>query len=204
MRAVIIGNGSVSSYEEIKKYIGKDDFVICADGGIRHAIKMGVRPNLVIGDFDSSNPDAAAVDAERIQYPTRKDYTDGELCVKYAAEHGYDDVLMIGMIGTRIDHTINNLLMLSQCKNGMAVNEKNEIYYLKDSLELNNKNGKTLSIIPLKGDMKGITTKGLEYALNDGDLFFGESKGNSNEIISDECKITVKSGEGLVIVNDGE
>lgn len=204
MRAVIIGNGSISSYEYIRKLIKDDDLVICADGGINHAVKLGIKPDLVIGDFDSSDPKEAVDDWNVIQYPTRKDFTDGEICVKYAVEHGYDDVLLIGMIGTRMDHTINNLLMLSQCKRGMAVNENNEIYYLKDRLSVRNKKGKTLSIIPLKGDLLGITTKGLEYALNDGDLYFGESRGNSNEIIDNDCEIILREGEGLVIVNDGE
>ncbi|MDO5398684.1 MAG: thiamine diphosphokinase [bacterium] len=204
MRAVIIGNGTVRSYEKIKKYIKADDFIICADGGINHAVKMDIKPDILIGDFDSSNPELVFEDVGRIEYPARKDFTDGELCVKYAAEHGYDEVLLLAMTGTRADHTLNNMLMLSQCEHGMSAEEYNEIYYLKNKIIIENKEGMTLSIIPVKGNLTGITTKGLEYPLNNEALYFGESRGNSNVIISDYCEITVSGGEGLVILNNGE
>lgn len=203
MRAVIIGNGTIRSYQKIKNYIKKDDFIICADGGINHAAKMSIRPDILIGDFDSSNPDLVFNDVGRIEYPSRKDFTDGELCIKYAVEHGYGEILLLAMTGTRADHTLNNMLMLSQCERGMLVDEYNEIYYLKNKISIENKKGMTLSIIPLKGDLTGIITKGLEYPLNNEALYFGESRGNSNVIISDSCEITVSGGEGLVILNDG-
>ena len=204
MRAVIFGNGEIRSYERIRSYIKDDDFIICADGGIRHVSEMGIKPDILIGDFDSSNPDELKCDAERIVYPTRKDFTDGELCVKYANENGFDEVMLLAMTGRRADHTLTNLLMLSQCGRGCAVNEDNEIYYIKNRIEINNKKGMTLSIIPLRGDLRGITSSGLEYPLNNDTLYFGESRGNSNVIISDFCEIEVTEGEGAVILNNGE
>lgn len=204
MRAVIIGNGTVRSYERIKEYIRKDDFIICADGGINHAARMNIRPDIIIGDFDSSDPELLFRDALRIEYPSRKDFTDGELCVKYAAEHGYDEVLLLAMTGTRADHTLNNMLMLSQCACGMIADEYNEIYYLKEKIIIENKKGMTLSMIPVKGDLTGITTKGLEYQLNNEALNFGESRGNSNVIISDYCEISASGGQALVILNNGD
>lgn len=204
MRAVIIGNGMVRSYEKLKKYIRTDDCIICADGGINHAAKLNIIPDILIGDFDSSDPSLLPKKIRRIEYPSRKDFTDGELCVKYAAEHGYDEVLLLAMTGTRADHTLNNMLMLSQCERGMLADEYNEIYYLKNKIRIENKKGMTLSLIPVKGDLTGITTNGLEYPLNNETLYFGESRGNSNVIISDCCEITVSGGEGLVILNNGE
>ena len=64
MRAVIIGNGTIRNYDSIFKYIHKDDFIICADGGIRHAVKMEIVPDLIIGDFDSL--DVIKYDIKRI------------------------------------------------------------------------------------------------------------------------------------------
>lgn len=203
MRAVIIGNGTIRSYKKIKEYIRKDDFIICADGGINHAVRMDIRPDILIGDFDSSDPKLLVNDVLKVEYPSRKDFTDGELCVKYAAEHGYDEVLLLAMTGTRADHTLTNMLMLSQCKHGMAADEYNEIYYLKDKIIIENRKGMTLSIIPVKGELTGTTTKGLEYPLNTETLYFGESRGNSNVIISDYCEITVNGGQALVILNNG-
>ncbi len=202
MRSVIIGNGAIKKYELIRTYFSEDDFIICADGGIRHAKAMGIVPDILIGDFDSSDPGESEV--KRIEYPTRKDFTDSEICIKYALEKGYDEILFIGMSGTRADHTLTNMLLLSKCPKAYMVDDDNEIYYLKDKITIENKKGKTLSIIPVKGDMCGITTAGLDYPLNDETLYFGESRGNSNVVIENVCEITVKNGEGLVFINNGE
>lgn len=202
MRAVIIGNGSVSDYEHIKAFIQHDDYILCADGGLRHARAMDLEPELVIGDFDSA--DLSQCDYERILYPKRKDFTDGELCVQYANEHGFDEILLIGMSGSRADHTLTNILLLSQCRSGCMINDTNELYYMRTHLSFYDKKGKTLSIIPIRGDLCGISTKGLEYPLCNETLYFGESRGNSNVIIADKCEITAESGEGIVIINNGE
>ena len=75
---------------------------------------------------------------------------------------------------------------------------------IKDSLELKGYKGKTLSIIPVFGNLEGITTCGLEYPLDNETLYFAQSRGNSNVVTDDECKIEVKSGIGLIIINNGE
>lgn len=202
MRAVIIGGGTIKNYALIKSKIKADDYIICADGGCLHAEKMGIVPDILIGDFDSC--DAKEQTAKKIQYPVRKDFTDGELCVKYANENGFDEILMLAMTGDRMDHTITDILLLTQCKKGCIIDDENEIYLVRDKLHIENRNGKTLSIIPVWGDLIGITTKNLEYPLDDETLFFGESRGNSNVIVGDKCEISVKSGIGLVIINDGK
>ena len=200
MRAVIFGNGHIKDYDKIKSYIYDGDFIICADGGYRHIKKLGMSCNIIIGDFDSVELDT--VDTEVIKYPVKKDFTDGELCVKYALEHGYDELVLFGMVGDRLDHTINNLLMLSDC-GGTVIDDNNEIYILKDKLEFTKKKGKTLSIIPVKGDLEGMYSSGLEYPLNNDTLEFGKCRGNSNVITEDYCKISTRNGIGLVIITDG-
>lgn len=82
MRAVIIGNGDIKDYQYIKSKINDDDFIICADGGYNHAEKMGIVSDVLIGDFDSAKNFEKVKD--RIEYPKRKDFTDGELAVSYA------------------------------------------------------------------------------------------------------------------------
>ena len=200
MRAVIFGNGDINDYERVSRYIRSGDLIICADGGQRHASALGIEPDVVIGDFDSSEKPKGNVMA----YPVRKDFTDGELCVRYANGRGCGEVLLLGMTGSRYDHMLSNILMLRQCEKGYMADDSNEIYYLKNELELNGKKGMTLSIIPVKGDLSGIVTSGLEYPLRGETLFFGESRGNSNVITEDRCRISVSAGEGVVIVNNGE
>lgn len=201
MRAVIIGNGSVGDYDKIKSYIKKDDFIICADGGYYHAVKMGICPNVIIGDFDSA--EIPKTDSKLIHYPVKKDFTDGELCLEYAVSHGADDILLLAMTGTRLDHTINNIFMLTKC-GGTIIDDNNEIYILKDKIELYGKKGKTLSVIPVYGDLEGISNEGMEYPLNNEKLEFGTCRGNSNVITEDYCSVSIKKGIGIVMVNNGE
>lgn len=201
MRAVIIGNGTIENYSYIKSKIKADDFIICADGGLRHAHMMDIVPDIAIGDFDSSDKD------ERVKtyvYPTRKDFTDGELAVNYAIENGYEEIVLIAMSGTRLDHTITDITLLSKCEGACLIDDHNEVRIVRTRLVLSGYKGKTLSIIPIFGNLEGITTRGLEYPLNGETLYFGESRGNSNVVIDDEFSISVTNGLGIVIINDGE
>ena len=93
MRAVIIGNGDIKDYQYIKSKSIDNDFIICADGGYNHAEKMGIVPDVLIGDFDSANEILKKL-RDRIEYPKRKDFTDGELAVAYAVDNGYEDIVL--------------------------------------------------------------------------------------------------------------
>lgn len=200
MRAVIIGNGDIKNYDYIKNKINNSDFIICADGGYNHAVKLGIEPDVLIGDFDSAIGFESV--KNRIEYPARKDYTDGELAVMYAADRGYEDIILIAMTGNRLDHTMTDIFLLDRCKKGILIDDNNEIYLLKDRLSVNGRKGQTLSIIPINGDACGVTTSGLEYPLDNEILYFGSSRGISNVMLEDKCEITINSGKALVIKVD--
>lgn len=201
MRAVIFGNGSVKDYGKIKALLKDDDFIVCADGGLRHTAAMGIHPDVAIGDFDSSEK---CENVKTYVYPSRKDFTDGELAIDYAINKGYSDILMFAMTGSRIDHTLTDIFLLSKCKNARIIDDKNEIRILNGSIEISGYKGKTLSIIPVYGELCGIYTTGLEYQMKNDTLFFGESRGNSNVINEDLCTITAKRGIAVIVINDGE
>ncbi|MCH5210748.1 MAG: thiamine diphosphokinase [Oscillospiraceae bacterium] len=197
MRAVIIGNGYIKNYEYIKSKILKDDYIICADGGYNHAVKMGIKPDVLIGDFDSAKDYEGFKD--RIQYPVRKDFTDGELAVRYAIEHGFEDIVLIALTGNRLDHTMADIFLLSLCPKGIMIDDNNEIYLLKDTLRISGRKGQTLSIVPVSGDALGLSTKGLEYPLYEETLYFASSRGISNVMTEEICEISIKKGMALVI-----
>lgn len=200
-RAVIIGNGAVHDYNRMKNLVHSDDYIICADGGFAHAKKAGIAADIVIGDFDSSDvPENVKTEI----YPQDKDYTDGELCLKYALSQGYTDILFLAMTGTRSDHMLENIFLMTNCTSARMSDEYNDIYLLKRHIAINGSRGKTLSLLALNGSLEGITTKGLKYPLENGTLSFAESRGISNVINSDECEITTEKGIGLAIVNDGK
>lgn len=201
MRAVIIGNGIIENYDKIKQRLRADDYVICADGGYNHAKKLGIKPAVVVGDMDSIGDND--YDGEIINLPIRKDFTDSEVCIKYILLKHFEEVMMLGFTGKRQDHSITNMLLLKQFAdvetNAYIVDEYNEIRFTSNENNIYGKKGDIVSIIPITGDLVGVTTQGLDYPLDNETLAFGESRGVSNIMKSDKCKITITSGQGLII-----
>ena len=201
MRAVIIGNGEIKDYDFIAGKLRKGDYIVCADGGYRHALKLGIRPDVLIGDMDSVGDES--YDGEIINLPVRKDFTDSEVCVKYVLLKDFDEILMLGFIGTRLDHTITNLMLLKQIaesgKKGKIIDEHNEIHFTSGENIIYGKKGDLISLIPFGGDLTGITTSGLDYPLENETLVFGESRGVSNVMISGKCTVNIGGGSGLII-----
>ena len=201
MRAVIIGNGIIENYDIIKQRLRSDDYVICADGGYNHAKKLGIKPAVVVGDMDSIGDND--YDGEIINLPIRKDFTDSEVCVKYILLKHFEEVMMLGFTGKRQDHSITNMLLLKQFAdvgtNAYIVDEHNEIRFTSNENNIYGRKGDIISIIPITGDLVGVTTQGLDYPLDNETLVFGESRGVSNIMKSDKCKITIISGQGLII-----
>ena len=197
MRAVIICGGSVDEY--ILDYIKETDYIICADSGFDHANKFGIKPNIIIGDMDSVRTGIGAL--QSIVYPTKKDFTDSELALFHAIEKGADQILMFGMMGTRMDHSYANLSLLLNCRyiDAVIIDSNNIIRMVFDELTINGEIGDTVSILPFSGDVQGVTTSGLEYPLTDSTLKIGTSLGVSNKMTHKKCSITVKKGTALVI-----
>ena len=201
MRAVIIGNGEIRDYTYIKTFLKPDDFIICADGGLRHVKGLGVDADIAIGDFDSCEK---SEDVKSITFPTHKNLTDGEIAVDYAIENGYTEILLLAMTGTRLDHTFTNIFQLAKQGDITLIDDNNEVYVIKDSITLKGKKGKTMSVIPVFSDLCGVTATGVYYPLNNDTLSFGEGRGNSNMITDDLCTVSVKSGTGIIFINNGE
>ena len=197
MRAVIICGGNVGEY--IIDYITQSDYIISADSGYDHAIKFGIKPDIVIGDMDSVVADLK--DKKTIIYPQKKDFTDSELALFHARELGATEILMFGMIGSRMDHSYANISLLLNCRDiDVAIIDSNNIIRMVfDELSLKGEIGDTVSILPFSGDAEGVTTKGLEYPLTDGTIKIGTSLGVSNKMVQNQCSVTIKKGTALVI-----
>ncbi len=195
MRGVIICGGNVGEY--IKNYIKPDDFVICADSGYDHAKKFGITPDIVIGDMDSTK--FTDIAEEKMLYPKRKDFTDSELAIMYAMEKGFERVLLFGMIGSRMDHSLANINMLPRLKNAVIIDENNEIYFAENEFSLSGKPGDIISIIPFKEDLLGVTTNGLDYPLKNGTIQCGTSLGVSNVMLDNTFSIQIEKGGAFII-----
>ena len=109
-RCVIVGGARIRNYQTLWEYLNPNDFNIFCDSGLYHQEALGIEPNLIVGDFDSHpNPH---LDHETIVLPCEKDDTDTVFAVKEAVKRGFDDFLLLGAAGGRLDHTIGNVSIL--------------------------------------------------------------------------------------------
>lgn len=209
MNALVVGSGTVESADIIKEYSEISELLICADGGAKYFYQAGIKPHILVGDFDSINPEikAAYQDSgiEIVKFPVRKDYTDMELALNLAAERGAARVFIAGATGSRLDHTISNIQLLHKLADlgveGVIVNRNNYIYLLTDHIRLPRREGYYLSLVPAAPKVEGITTKGLAYPLNDAEMVMGTGLGVSNEFTSDWAEISVRKGRLYVILS---
>ena len=177
------------------------DFVIAADGGLRHTEELNITPNEILGDFDSLGfaPEGANV------FPVEKDDTDAMLAVRRGLELGYRDFLLYGSLdGPRLDHTVANFQTLQfLCDHGAS-----GILVGNQTLVTVIKNGKltfpagcegTVSVFCMGADARGVSLKGLYYPLENGTLTAGFPLGVSNHFTGETAEISVENGSLLVI-----
>jgi thiamine pyrophosphokinase len=191
-----------------KKITGMENhLVICCDGGARNFQYLGIKPDVIIGDMDSIDPDQLASYSNQgikiIKYSTNKDFTDTELALDYALNLNPEEIFIWGALGGRVDHTLANVFLL--CKgqekgiNTYLIDEYGEAFVLDKKAIFINETGKTVSLLALSPRVTGITLKGFLYSLEKSTLQMGETRGVSNIINEDRASISVRSGKLLVI-----
>lgn len=208
MRAVVFVNGEVHDYGALAAWLRPGDYLIGADGGTRHILKLGLHPHAVVGDLDSLEPETVAeltaqgVEIER--YPVVKDQTDLELAIERGLAAGASEVLLLGALGGRLDQTLANLLILAQRNWPVPLrlaegDQLAQVLRSGECLTVQGAPGSTVSAIPLSPSVTGITYSGLEYPLLDATLAIGSTRGVSNVVASSPATITIKEGVLLVV-----
>ncbi len=192
---------------------GVDAHIIAADGGARVANYFGRTPHTIIGDMDSLPAKElhrlTQLGAQVHRYPPEKDETDLELCLQFAAEQGADWIRVIGGIGGRFDQVLANVLLmtmpvLADC-DVEVVAGKQAIRLLRTGENtITGDMGDTVSLIPLAGDVTGITTQNLRYPLINETLRFGLARGVSNEMSHTSATVTIEQGVLLLIHTVGK
>ena len=207
MKACVVSHGEIKDYGYIGSIMKDCDFIVCADGGGEHVIRCGLMPDALIGDLDSIGQETLEKISNShciiVKYPRSKDYTDTQLAINYAIENGADDIVLLGSIGDRLDHSLANIfLMVKLVEQGIracAINEKNSVYIIKDKIKLKGKIGDLVSLLPIGGDVRGISTHGLSYKLEGKNINMGDPLGISNVFICEDVQIKIESGYLLVI-----
>ena len=212
MKICIILNGEIKDYKYIKSIICKNnyDYIICSDGGANHTYKMNIVPDYIIGDLDSIEDNVIkyykSKNVKFNKFPTKKDETDTELSIWLANKLNAKKIDLIGALGGRIDHTIANINLLYYIRNKniipKMISEKEEVYIaIEEEIIIDGNKGDTISIIPIKGDAKGITLTNLEYPLENGIMEFSRPLGISNIMTNSSCNIKVNEGSIIIIKN---
>jgi thiamine pyrophosphokinase len=208
MRAIIFANGEFKDVQEARDLLRADDLLIAVDGGTRHTWEVGVDPQRVIGDLDSLTPAEQnrlrSTGAQIMSVPPRKDETDLELALLYAASEGAESIIVLAALGGRLDQTIANLFLLALPElDGIEVRvvEGPQVAFLiRDHALIEGQPGDTVSLIPLAGDADGVVTEGLEWPLDGDTLRFGPARGVSNLLKLPQASVRVRQGLLLCIV----
>ena len=203
MKVLIIAGGDFLPPNELTN----DCYVICADSGYDRALEHGISVNMLVGDMDSVKSDYKSIQ-NILVYPSRKDFTDTEIAVEQAVSMGAGEVILTGCIGSRIDHSLANIMLLKTISakgiKASILYDDNYIYFYENYIRLDNMKGKTVSLIPISQSIDNIYTEGLDYSLSGESLFFGETRGVSNIIVGNEASYKSDNGFGVVVVTDGK
>ena len=190
-----------AGFDRLAEEIQDGDLVIAADGGLKHTEKLGLTPDVILGDFDSLGfmPEGAEV------FPVEKDDTDAMLAVRCGLDRGCRRfVLYGGLDGDRLDHTLANFQTLQYLADHDAVGYLAGTSYLVTVV----KNGSisfpagkegTVSVFCMGKDAEGVTLEGLYYPLENGTLSAGFPLGVSNHFTEKQASITVRTGSLLVL-----
>lgn len=209
MSVLIIGSGSNIDKDIFESENSDIEYVICADGGLEKTESLNLIPDIIIGDLDSVNKLVLKkyldMNVDLIKYPAEKNYTDMELAIEYAVDKGVKDIILIGASGTRLDHTIANIMLIERYfKQGIKmkiIDNNNTVQIVTNNMEIKNKKNYNVSIIPITDSIEGITLQGFKYPLNDVIVKRGSTLCVSNIITDEKGIIKLNKGTALVFIS---
>lgn len=205
-RVLIFAGGSIDP--SIVEEINSEDIIIGADKGALFLVEHGIRPHYAVGDFDSVN----GAELEKIKKHSEqllacdavnKDLTDTELAFDIALEQQPEQILLLGVTGSRLDHTLANIHLLVRAleqKIPCAIQDHNNYVTLTDSTSTIQDQGFTyISLLPVTAEVTGIHLQGFQYPLHNATLKMGQSLAVSNRLDKPEGSISIRSGLLLII-----
>jgi len=203
-KCIILANGKPPRKNIIKYFQNRGyNTLICADGGANSALKLNLIPDVIIGDMDSISNDAKRKfgKTSKIISIKRQNDTDVEKCLKYAVKKGFTEVLLTGVTGNRLDHTICNLGIVLKFFPQVGISLIAEDSYLKPykgNIKLKSVRGELISLYGFDKKTK-IQSKGLKYPLNNVSLPFGEKESTSNVATRRDVELKIRNGVIFII-----
>lgn len=206
-RILIFANGRLPNLEKARALLRPDDFIIAADGGTRHALALGLTPNVIVGDMDSlpASFKPSTFNGEIVLYPKDKNETDLELAIQHALTLSSEEILILAALGGRIDQTLANISLLGNSslvtRNIKLTDSVEELFFCRDQVQVEGRSGDIVSLIPWQGTVEGVLTENLKWHLHHETLYPDKTRGISNEMTADVATVQIKSGLLLVVHN---
>ena len=205
MRCVIIAGQPDTNSDFLSEVIKPDDYVICADRGCDFAKQAGITPNLVVGDFDSE-PKVLFPNCETVRLIPEKDDTDTMHSVELALDKKFDEIVILGALGGRFDHSFANVAVLSYIhehgSKGVLLSENEKIEFLPvGHYEYENLKGKTFSLFPFGCPSVCVSYSGTKYPLDKYYVSSSVTLGVSNVFTSNMATIDIYDGNAILIIN---
>jgi thiamine pyrophosphokinase len=204
VRAIIFLHGAATRLSRLQTYLEDSPLLIGCDGGTMQLTRLGLVPDVVIGDFDSY-PDTGQQmsGATYIRYPSDKDYTDGELAIRYAKEAGCQEIILAGALGGRLDHLLGHVLLLNKREFAglrlKIVDNQQEAYMIRGKAHIHAKKGALISFVPFAGPVSIARSSGLAYDLSQYRLSPQHNLGISNVMLASTAEIVITRGALLVV-----
>ncbi len=204
-RCIIIAGSPECDLKFISNIVSDDDFVICADKGLNYALQAGIKPSIVIGDFDSYSGDSQ-YKYKVVTLPVHKDETDAMHSAYYALKQGYKKITILCATGGRLDHTYGNLATLQYIAErggkGELLSPYERILFLPTGhYEFDNLKGRTFSMFPYGCGRVLVSNSGMEYPLDRVYIESSVTLGISNVFISDKSSVDIYDGNAIIIMN---
>ena len=203
MKAFIYTGGEIFP-ENITEKAKAGEIKIAADGGYKNALRLGVKVDILLGDFDSIGEHKTDEDVEIIKVPAEKDFTDTQLAVETAIERGADEIVIIGGLSGRLDHTMSNISILEDLStrrvHALITDGNNRIRFINSTSTLIAKSGyKYVSILLASEKAKGVSAEGCKYPLKNAKLQRNVQYAISNEIDGNCALISVRKGAVYIV-----
>ncbi len=200
---VFIYTGGKIQKDGITEHPKADDICIAADSGYANALDLGEKVNILLGDFDSYQGELPK-DIEVMKVPAEKDFTDTQMALKVALEKGADEIVIIGGMSGRLDHTLSNLDLLRELSrlriHAVMTDGQNRVRHLNSTSTLIARSQfKYVSIIAISEKLKGVSIEGCKYPLSNATVTRANQYAVSNELVGNCALISVRKGECYII-----
>lgn len=206
MRKAAVMSGGTTPDEDYfyQTILGDYQFRVAVDMGMNVFHRLGLRPDVLVGDLDSICNDIDISQINVHKFPKDKDKTDTELAIDLCIAQEFDYIDILGGIGNRLDHTLANAYLLvyaDRAVNQVRLRNSHHTIYLltkEKPVRIRGAKGDTISLIPITEKIQGVNITGCRWEIEKGEIFQGQSRGISNYLENENANISVTDGMAFV------